>query len=101
MKFTSQKMLTKPKLSHDRQKALDAAGASERSRPDSRDSYGLVDVLFQTAIQHMPEQARMAVIVFGRNDDKPIGPVHFGGEALVLNRFTGISGGQWQSRDVD
>src|SRR5579871_6323820 len=90
--FTSQKIVTSPSSRMTGSKALDHARAAEAPGRDAAESHRLVDILLEIAIQSMLEQSRIAVVVFGRDDDQAIRSEHRLCEFRVFDRLASIHG---------
>src|SRR5438128_3969321 len=83
------------------QQVLDAARAAVRPGGHADHAHGLVDVLLQAGVERVLQQARVAVVVLGRDHDQGVGAAHLRREGRVLDRLAGVVGGEGNARDVD
>src|SRR5881396_2025208 len=88
-------------LAQDGEQVLDAARAAVRPCGHADHAHRLVDVLLAAAVERVLQQARVAVVVLGRDHDQRVGAAHLRGEGRVLDRLAGVVGGEGNARDVD
>src|SRR5205085_5049546 len=88
-------------LAQHREEVLDAAGPAERAGRDADDARRLVDVLLEAAVENVLQEARVAVVVLGRDDHDGVGAIHPGGEARILDRLASVAGRERKLGDVD
>ena len=83
-KFTSQKIVTSPSSRSTGRRASITRVPPKLSGGHAHHARRLMDVLLQTAIQHMLQHAGISVVVLGRDDHDAIGALHLRGKALGL-----------------
>ncbi len=91
----------KPELPQNGQQILYHSCAAEPAGRDAADPHRLMDVFLQVRIQHVLEQARVAVVVLRRHDHQRIRTGHGRGELRILDRFAGVAGRERDISNVD
>ena len=95
------KNVDQAEFANHRKKILNRPHAAEWAGGNADDAGGLVDVFFQTAVQHMFKQTGKAVVVLGGNDDEPVGCSHLLRKQGVFDGFSRVIDRQGQFREID
>src|SRR5262249_521556 len=90
-----------PELAEDGKEILNATRPAPGSGGYADDSDGLVDVLVETAVEHVLQQPGVAVVVLRGHDHHRVRALHPCREAGVLGGLAGIVHPEGQTRHVD
>lgn len=88
-------------LAQHRQKTLNHAGTAEWSGRHPANADRLVDVLFEVGVEHVLQKARVAVVVFGRDDHQRVGLLDGCRKARVFDPLACVVGGKGQLTHID
>src|SRR5262249_38043117 len=87
-------------LAHDRDQVLNHARSPEDTGGDTNQPSGLVDVLLQVRVEHVLEQAWIAVVVLGGDDHQRVRSIHRLSEGRVLRLLSCVVDRDRKERNV-